>query len=169
MNFLNLSKTQSNATSWTSKFRGKDELVTIESKERVEYDVFISYNQSIIDAVSKLHERLCVTGLTVWRDKDLEQIRQSKVFLCFLTQTYLESDNCRKELNYALKLKKQVVYLMIDQLCQEEIGIEFSFIENTKYTQCYKNPESWWKDNFNEIRDAIVYELDVSKIFIGYK
>jgi hypothetical protein len=161
-----------------SDFSAIDQIVTIKPEDIVEYDVFISYNWGIKDGVAKLHQKLEEVGLTVWRDKNLvsgstslfeqlaKQIKQSRVFLCFLTKAYLQSDNCRKEFNYASKLKKKVIYLMIDRLSPEDIGEEIGFMMgNAIYTQCYKNPESWWKDNFDEIRDAIVFELTVSISF----
>ena len=172
-----LPKIQSPIEPHSSNLRASaiDRIVTVIPEDTVEYDVFISYNWGIKHGVEKLHEKLEEAGLTVWRDKNLvsgstslfeqlgKQIRQSKVFLCFLTKAYLQSDNCRKEFNYASKLKKKIIYLMIDRLSPEDIGEEIGFMMgNAIYTQCYKNPESWWKDNFDEIRDAILYELVVS-------
>ena len=158
-----------------TKFSTLQKIATILPENLVEYDVFISYNWGIKDGVAKLHERLEGAGLTVWRDKNLvsgttslfeqlgKKIRQSKVFLCFLTKDYLASENCRKEFNYASKLKKKIIYLMIERLTSEDIGEEMGFIMgNALYTQCYRNPESWWKDNFDEIRDAILFELTVN-------
>ena len=160
------------------KFHALGRIIPVVTEDIVEYDVFISYNWGIKDGVAKLHQKLEEVGLTVWRDKNLvsgstslfeqlaKQIKQSRVFLCFLTKAYLQSDNCRKEFNYASKLKKKVIYLMIDRLSPEDIGEEIGFMMgNAIYTQCYKNPESWWKDNFDEIRDAIVFELTVSISF----
>jgi hypothetical protein len=136
-----------------SDFSAIDQIVTIKPEDIVEYDVFISYNWGIKAGVEKLHEKLEEVGLTVWRDKNLvsgstslfeqlgKQIRQSKVFLCFLTKAYLQSDNCRKEFNYASKLKKKIIYLMIDRMSPEDIGEEVGFVMgNSIYTQCYKIP-----------------------------
>ena len=87
-----------------------------------ECDIFISYNWGIKEAVEKFHEKLEANGFRVWRDKFLKQghqslfeqlgkkIKESTVFLCFLTKDYVKSDNCRKELNYAAKLKKTIIY-----------------------------------------------------------
>jgi hypothetical protein len=141
-----------------------------------EYDAFISYNWGIKEGVAKLHDKLEEVGLRVWRDKNLVQgstslfeqlgkkIKQSKLFLCFLTKDYLASDNCRKEFNYAVKLKKTIIYLMIERMTSDDLGEEIGFIMgNSIYTQCYKNPTSWWKENFEEIKYAIVFELDVKQ------
>jgi len=52
---------------------------------------------------------------------------------------------------------------MIERLTSEDIGEEMGFIMgNALYTQCYKNRDSWWKDNFDEIIDAILHELIVN-------
>ena len=137
--------------------------------------MFISYNWGIKESVEKFHNSLEEAGFKVWRDKNLLQgkaslfaqlgkkIKQSSVFLCFLTRAYVKSDNCLKEFNYAAKLKKSIMYLMIENLPQhDEIPEEMEFIMgNALYTQCYNNPDSWWKDNFNEIKDSLKEELVV--------
>ena len=149
-------------------------MTTAATNEPEEYDAFISYNWGIKDGVAKLHDKLEEAGLRVWRDKNLIQgssslfeqlgkkIKQSKIFLCFLTKDYLASDNCRKEIMYASKLKKNIIYLMIERMTSDEIGEEVGFIMgNSIYTQCYKNPKSWWKENFEEIKEAMIAELSV--------
>jgi len=51
---------------------------------------------------------------------------------------------------------------MIERMTSEELGEEIGFIMgNSIYTQCYKNPTSWWKDNFEEIKNSIFFELEV--------
>jgi hypothetical protein len=157
-------------------------IVPNNDNETDEYDAFISYNWGIKEGVAKLHDRLEEAGLRVWRDKNLIQgtaslfeqlgkkIKQSKIFLCFLTKAYLASDNCRKEFNYASKLKKKIIYLMIERMTSDEIGAEVGFIMgNSIYTQCYQNPTSWWKENFDEIKNAIVFELNVNLKYLEYK
>jgi hypothetical protein len=141
-------------------------------------DIFISYNWGIKEAVEKFHEKLETNGFRVWRDKFLKQghdslfeqlgkkIKESTVFLCFLTKGYVKSDNCRKELNYATKLNKTIIYLMIEQMSSDDIGEEIGFIMgNAIYTQCYNNPTSWWSENFEEIKNSI--ELSIKGIKPG--
>ena len=136
------------------------------------FDVFISYSWGIKEDVEKFHEKLEANNFRVWRDKFLKQgheslfgqlgkkIKESTVFLCFLTKDYVKSDNCRKELNYAVKLKKTIIYLMIEKMSSDDIGEEIGFIMgNSIYTQCYKNPTSWWLENFQEIKNSIAIEI----------
>jgi hypothetical protein len=149
-------------------------MTTTATNDTDEYDAFISYNWGIKEGVAKLHDKLEEVGLRVWRDKNLIQgssslfeqlgkkIKQSRIFLCFLTKDYLASDNCRKEFMFASKLKKTIIYLMIERLSSDDIGEEIGFVMgNSIYTQCYKNPTSWWKENFLEIKEAIIAELSV--------
>ena len=158
---------------------GIDNKKVILPEDLVKYDVFISYNWGIKESVEKFHNSLEEAGFKVWRDKNLLQgkaslfaqlgkkIKQSSVFLCFLTRAYVKSDNCLKEFNYAAKLKKSIMYLMIENLPQhDEIPEEVGFVMgNALYTQCYNNPDSWWKDNFNEIKDSLKEELVVIELF----
>jgi hypothetical protein len=49
---------------------------------------------------------------------------------------------------------------MIEKMSSDDIGEEIGFIMgNSIYTQCYKNPTSWWSENFEEIKNSIAIEI----------
>jgi len=151
------------------------------SKNEKEFDVFCSYQWDRKSEIENLHANLVGEDLTIWRDtnelrsnnvglfKQLgENIIRSKVFLCCLTVKYTKSQNCLRELNFAAKMAKPIVYLMIEKINPEQLDPEVSFIMgNAVYIQCYKNPSNWFESggNLDEIKNSIANELEVSFTF----
>jgi hypothetical protein len=94
------------------------------------WDVFCSYNwgsqrknqTKVREIRSNLIREL---NITAWMDifemqsgqlsqKIFEGIANSKVFICFLTPSYLESINCINELCLAKKLAKEMIFIVTD-------------------------------------------------------
>jgi hypothetical protein len=81
---------------------------------------------------------------------------------------------CKKELVYAAKLGKTIIFFMLEKMNQAEIGDEIGFIlGNCVYKQFYKNPKSkepkkdvrhvdWYIDYFDEAYELIKSNLDVN-------
>ena len=139
-------------------------------------DLFISYQWCIQCDVAKLHEKLELTSprLRVWRDSAIKhnneglceqlgkRIVASKIFLCLLTKEYVKSNNCLKEINFAARLGKTIIYLMIEKMNAVEIGPIVGFIMgNSVYIHCYKHAKSWWQDDFEDIKKSVEDELKV--------
>ena len=155
------------------------------SNNEKEFDVFCSYQWDRKSEIENLHANLVGEDLTVWRDtnelrsnnvglfKQLgENIIKSKVFLCCLTLKYTKSQNCLRELNFAAKMTKPIVYLMIENIKPEQLEPEVSFIMgNAVYIQCYKNPSNWFESggNLDQIKSSIASELEVSFPFLKFK
>ena len=81
-----------------------------------EIDVFLSYNWMIKDQVKQLEEKLIDSGLKVWRDESLHGLKSngsdllgqianaisnSKIFICFITELYCQSQICNQEIHSA--------------------------------------------------------------------
>ena len=141
------------------------------------YDIFISYQWGIQEQVAKFHKKLELsTKYKIWRDENAlrqsteglydqlaQNINRSKVFLCFLTKKYIASPNCKRELEFAARISKAIIYLMIEKIdVKTELVNAAGFIMGSaNYTHCYDNPESWWEDNFEEITNSLQTEIDV--------
>jgi hypothetical protein len=95
-----------------------------------QWDVFCSYNwgsqrknqTKVREIRSNLIREL---NITAWMDifemqsgqlsqKIFEGIVNSRVFICFLTPSYLESTNCINELCLAKKLAKEMIFIVTD-------------------------------------------------------
>jgi NAD-dependent SIR2 family protein deacetylase len=117
-----------------------------------EKDVFISYHESIAEQVSDLNKKLnlkfqmCMqrkqsqikenSQLTL-SDRNAQDIKKSKVFLCCLTKEYVECFDYRKEFIYASRLEKKIIILNYGQVNFDEdlqMMIE-SNLENLKQIQ----------------------------------
>ena len=49
-------------------------------------------------------------------------IKESRIFVCFITKEYYESHNCNLEIEYANTLKKKMIVLMIERLEIKDLG-----------------------------------------------
>jgi hypothetical protein len=87
-------------------------------------EVFISYSRADLEAINVLVQDLeglgyepwfdqALTGGQRWWDNILSQIRDCEFFVCTLTPESLESQACKRELDYALRLGKPVLPLLL--------------------------------------------------------
>ena len=106
---------------------------------QLEYDIFLSYNWDHKAHVQKLFDKLSQLNLKVWiDDKELAHtsltaqlangITKSRVFMCCISKKYSESENCKKELFYAILKKKPMIVLMFEHFNNilEEIKMEIN-------------------------------------------
>ncbi|MBE6756752.1 MAG: toll/interleukin-1 receptor domain-containing protein [Ruminococcaceae bacterium] len=86
--------------------------------------IFISYSHKDISKVDEIICKLSESGYNVWFDSGIvpgsewdeniaQHIEKCGCFIAFMSENYLESNNCKDELNYARDLEKDrlVVYL----------------------------------------------------------
>ncbi len=91
------------------------------------YDIYISYDFNNKDKIRNLYEKLtCYYEFKVWLDEveiDLNKniskqllngIRQSKLFLCCLSNDYTYSDTSFEEISLAQELKKPFIALILE-------------------------------------------------------
>ena len=80
--------------------------------------IFISYSHRDIDEVLSFIETLQENGYNVWYDEGIDpgtewdeniakHIRECAYFISFITEDYIQSQNCRDELTYARDLNKE--------------------------------------------------------------
>ena len=100
---------------------GNPNLVPYQGKEPY---VFISYAHRDMDAVYSIISDLIGKGMRIWFDEGIDpgtewddniaaHVQGCDSMIAFISASYLDSDNCRDELNYARDLKKDrlLVYL----------------------------------------------------------
>ena len=82
--------------------------------------IFVSYAHKNDAAVLEIIGTLQSRGFRVWYDEGIEagsewpesiasHLERAQLVLAFLSPAYLQSDNCRKEMHYALTKKKPVI------------------------------------------------------------
>lgn len=128
--------------------------------------LFVSYAHKNDAAVLEIISTLQSRGFRVWYDEGIEagsewpesiasHLERAQLVLAFLSPAYLRSDNCRKEMHYALTKRKPVinVYLVPTELSpgmEMQIGNLFALM---KYT--YPSEEYFYDKLFSaELLDA---------------
>ena len=149
------------------------------SNATIDFDVFISYQWDSDAHIASLLKNLSDKFIDARRDKENlksnndglfkqlgEQIKRARVFLCCLTKKYTQSANCIRELNFAAKIGKPIIYLMIEKMNVQELETEVAFIMgNSVYVHCYKHPGTWFDLDIEEICNNIKNQLDVKLKF----
>lgn len=128
--------------------------------------LFVSYAHKNDAAVLEIISTLQSRGFRVWYDEGIEagsewpesiasHLERAQLVLAFLSPAYLQSDNCRKEMHYALTKKKPVINVYLEQTelspgMEMQIGNLFALM---KYT--YPSEEYFYDKLFSaELLDA---------------
>lgn len=128
--------------------------------------LFVSYAHANDAAVLEIIRTLQARGFRVWYDEGIEagsewpesiasHLERAQLVLAFLSPAYLRSDNCRKEMHYALTKKKPVINVYLEQTelspgMEMQIGNLFALM---KYT--YPSEEYFYDKLFSaELLDA---------------
>ena len=88
--------------------------------------IFVSYAHKDSDTVVPIISRMQDNGYRVWFDAGIEagtewpeyiaeHLYGCSVFLAFLSQSALASQNCRQEINFAVELKKKTLLIRLDE------------------------------------------------------
>ena len=134
--------------------------------------IFVSYAHKNDAAVLEIIGTLQSRGFRVWYDEGIEagsewpesiasHLERAQLVLAFLSPAYLRSDNCRKEMHYALTKKKPVINVYLEQTelspgMEMQIGNLFALM---KYT--YPSEESFYDKLFSaELLDAAKFAGD---------
>ena len=97
------------------------------------FDLFISNDSEIGYALKELYNRLIdEEDLKIfWEKEDVlftpEQIaigiKNSEIFICCISQKYIESKSSKREIKFANELKKPIIAIMMDDLKLEDLRI----------------------------------------------
>ena len=93
----------------------------------VEPYIFVSYSHKNCDRVWPIIERLEKDGYRVWYDDGIspgtewdvniaDHITHCGYFFALITKDYLESDNCRDELNFVREIKKPMLLVYLEDV-----------------------------------------------------
>ena len=115
--------------------------------------IFVSYAHKNDAAVLGIIGTLQSRGFRVWYDEGIEagsewpesiasHLERAQLVLAFLSPAYLQSDNCRKEMHYALTKKKPVINVYHEQTelspgMEMQIGNLFALMKYTYPSEAY--------------------------------
>jgi hypothetical protein len=133
------------------------------NREPANIDIFLSYEPSISQQVNELKEKLSHENLIIEsrENKTFDQltltINNSKIFICFLTHNYIESNDFKSELQYAYDIGSIIILLLIEKNDMLEFnGLNLTYF---KTIDCYQNPNKWFHDFYDEIKHSIHHHL----------
>ena len=91
--------------------------------------IFISYEWGKKDVVNEIAKNLeTITNNKIWIDDNnmmpgyilheniQDGINNSEIVLAFVTMAYCESRNCQLEIQYANRIKKKIIYIVLEKL-----------------------------------------------------
>ena len=89
--------------------------------------IFVSYAHKDSDRVYPILERLSEVGFNIWFDKGIEagstwddniasHIDSSTYFMAFVSENYLNSNNCKDEISYSRDLDKDMLLVYLDEV-----------------------------------------------------
>ena len=135
------------------------------AKETSDYvDLYISYESDQKSQVENLARKLADAEITVFHQEDekaqelwnppsvehlAKTIRKGKIFLCCLTNKYLDSKVNDVELKFASEYKRPIIILKLEKIDSKKL----SQITSDNTIDCYK--QNWSNDCFQSIEKKI--------------
>lgn len=118
--------------------------------EGTEKYIFISYSHQDNARVYPIIESLAEKGFRIWYDEGIdpgsewpetiaEHLGGCEVCLAFLSENYLESQNCRREVNFALSKKKFFITVVLEPV-EMSPGMEMQ-LSTTQFVSKYTFPD----------------------------
>ena len=109
--------------------------------------IFISYARKDAERVAPYLDALSGAGYRVWYDKGikagddwlktlLEKVRDCEIFCPLFSKAFSASDYCEKETNYAIRKKKTIVPLYLEEVTQEDNWL-FDFLGDRQNLRMY--------------------------------
>ena len=100
--------------------------------------IFISYPHADNKRVFPIIDRLMKEGFNVWYDKGIEignewpaeiayKLKNAEVVICMMSKLFLDSSNCRNELNMACSYNKNMFCIFMEEtafVTKQELGVE---------------------------------------------
>ena len=97
--------------------------------------IFISYCQEDKKEVFPIIEWMSEAGYRVWYDERIDQsvewvekvaqrINESFAFVAFISESAVDSHNCRQEINFAIRKKKHFVSVALEKIDRMSLGME---------------------------------------------
>ena len=145
--------------------------------------IFISYEWGRRDLVCEIVNHLKASH-KIWIDKDKmipgerlhetiqDGINNSEIVLAFVTLAYCKSRNCQLEIQYANRVKKKIVYIVLERLGNVEAlpnGMGLLLAENLCFNTY--DPE-WTKQNMDhyigKLIDAIKNVKNDKSMFVSF-
>jgi len=123
-------------------------------------DLFLSYEQTNRSLVQNLRQELetrnyscCMDAEKLFSSAIEHNIQQSTVFVCCMTNRYIQSNKCRQELSYAKQQNKRIIILLLEPMTWPPTQIA-GLVSGITYIVFY-DATPWPADKFNEFLNSL--------------
>lgn len=139
-------------------------MVTINKKKGMAGDsnepyIFLSYSHHSIDDVAPLISKLTSDGFRIWCDVGIRggtewkeeiatHIEDCEVFIALISNAYLDSKECTKELSFAETKRKKCLLVYLEKVEKIPKWIEMDF-HRYQYLYKYLNESTFYNDFIN--------------------
>jgi hypothetical protein len=132
-------------------------------------NIFISYSNANRNVVYKIAEKL-KANFNVWVDIDnlkvgdnlyeniADGIRNSSLFICFISEEYCMSKCCTEELVFADNLKKKILLVMLQREAKNGVELKIAKL-NTFYEFKPPNVFEPWSEDLYQRLIQIIFDL----------
>jgi hypothetical protein len=142
--------------------------------ENLEYDIFMSYHPDISKQVENIQEKLIQRyKYRIWpevfdsneqstNDLILKIIKNTTIFLCFVTQGYCQSARCLKQVELADKTRAVIIFAVVENVEEKNLGDLEVYLKKSKRKnvfKCYDSESDWWVDKFEHLKE-LIYEVN---------
>jgi len=134
--------------------------------EGTEPFIFISYAHSDSDEVMRIITDMHSRGFRLWYDEGIDageewqesiasHLVDSDLIICFISNSYTASENCRKELSYALSKKKKIISVFLEETqlspgLELQLGNIFALMKYTYPSEGYFYTKFYESELINE-------------------
>ena len=119
--------------------------------------IFISYSHKDADTVMPIIKRLQSDGFRVWYDDGIslgtewpeviaQHLNDCALFIAFLSETYIDSFNCKREVDFAVRKRKQFLAVFLEET-ELSLGLEMQ-ISSVQCVEYYKTTQEQFWDKF---------------------
>ena len=109
--------------------------------------IFVSYSHQDMDRVLPLIDRLMKDGFRVWYDDGIspgtewpeviaQHINECELFVSFLSNSYMDSLNCKRELDFSIRKRKKFLAVFLEET-EMPLGVEMQ-ISTVQAVNYYK-------------------------------
>ena len=117
--------------------------------------IFISYSHKDIDKVLPIIRKLMADGFRVWYDDGIspgtewpeviaQHLNNCELFVAFLSNSYTESLNCKREIDFAIRKKKTFLAVFLEET-DLPLGVEMQ-ISTVQSVDYYKTTPEYFFD-----------------------
>lgn len=119
--------------------------------------IFISYCHRDSELVFPVLEYLCGQGYRIWFDRGIhpgeewqdviaDHLADSTLFLAFISKEYVESHNCRRELNFAVSENKSILPIILEEVTlTSAMKMQLASVQAISYYE-HNSEEAFYRD-----------------------